>query len=49
MVYGRFFDGVGENVVAKRGVFAVDLWCYAWLAWYLNGHILAAEKYVTIC
>ncbi len=25
----------------------VSLWCYAWLAWYLNSHNLSAGRYAT--
>ena len=43
-----FYRGICKKRGRTSGVFVVSLWCYAWLAWYLNSHIFDAKKYATV-
>jgi hypothetical protein len=40
----RFAEVFCEKRVSERGILMVNLWWFAWWAWYLNGHVLSAEK-----
>jgi hypothetical protein len=42
-----FYRGFLRKAGCRTWCFDGELWCYAWLAWYLNSHNLSAEKYAT--
>jgi hypothetical protein len=39
-----FLRGVLEKAMCGGWFLMVNLWCFAWCMWFLNGHILEAEK-----